>query len=133
MGHCERYATALLVQGCTSPPPASSFRFAGLLARVPVLAAYAHSPEPGYRGRRSCLQARTAGRIGAMHNGGCFGLESAVMHSPLSRMVTAQKPHRIAVLVGLRSLWSTDSVPQSYRLRAHLCNIAVARDKRWLS
>lgn len=36
------------------------------------------------------------------------------MHSPLSEVVTAQKPHRIAVLVGLRSLWSTDSVGGSY-------------------
>ena len=69
MGHCERYATALQVQGCTSPPPASCFRVAGLLSRVLVLAAYAHSPEPGYQGRRSCLRAQMAGRIGSMHNG----------------------------------------------------------------
>ena len=47
MGHCERYATGLLVQGCTSPPPSSSFRVEGLLSRVPVLAAYAHNLEPG--------------------------------------------------------------------------------------
>ena len=41
--------------------------------------------------------------------GGC-GLESAVMHLPLSEMVTAQKPQIVTSVLGLRSLWSTDSV-----------------------
>lgn len=68
-GHCEWYATVLLVQGCTSPPPASSVSFAGLLARVPVLAAYAHRTEPS-QGEAASREATNAkGRIGTMHNG----------------------------------------------------------------
>lgn len=46
MGHYERCAIALQIQGCTSPPPAFCVSVAGLLSRVPVLAAYAHKPEP---------------------------------------------------------------------------------------
>lgn len=34
-GLSERYARQSQVQGCTSPPSASCFRVAGLLARVP--------------------------------------------------------------------------------------------------
>ena len=45
---------------------------------------------------------------------GCMGLESALMHSPLSRVVTAQKPQIGYRRLGLRSLWSTDSVGRSY-------------------
>lgn len=54
------------------PPPLRrpAFALPGCLQGFLVLAAYAHRPEPGYRRRRSCLQAQTAGRIGAMHNGG---------------------------------------------------------------
>lgn len=65
------------------------------------------------RGAQKLSTGASKGRTGAMHNGRCSGLESAVMHSPLLRVVTAQKPHRIAVLVGLRSLWITDSVIRS--------------------
>ena len=54
------------------PPPLRrpAFALPGCLQGFLVLAAYAHRLEPGYRRRRSCLQAQTAGRIGSMHNGG---------------------------------------------------------------
>jgi len=35
--------------------------------------------------------------------------------SPLSEVVTAQKPQTTPIVLGLRSLWSTDSVGISYQ------------------
>lgn len=91
MGHCERYATGLLVQGCTSPPPASSFRVAGLLSRVPVLAAYDTAPNRA-KGRAEVVYGHDQGTYRGYAGLEGIGLESALMHRHTSFMVSAQKP-----------------------------------------
>lgn len=91
------------------------FRVLGTPLRWSLLFAFSAPVFVGSRSSRVRTQTRTEpreaqklstgaakGRTGAMHNGGGCGLESALMHSPLPLMVTAQKPHRIPVLVGLR-------------------------------
>lgn len=40
--------------------------------------------------------------------------------SPLSEVVTAQKPQIVTSVLGLRSLWSTDSVRISYQSKAFM-------------
>ena len=91
------------------------------------------------RGAQKLSTGASKGRTRAMHNGGGCGLESALMHSPLLEVVTAQKPQTVASGLGLRSLWSTDSVGESYTGYCRIgkqplfCARSVTADKHRLS
>ena len=106
-GTHKRPAMGLQVQGLASPPSASCFRFAGLLARVSVLAAYAQYPEPGSRRQQKSNRPPARGRIGTLHNGGEMALESGLMLRHCLRWCMHRSLIRIRALMGLRFLCST--------------------------
>lgn len=95
-------------------------------------------PRAGHRARRSCLRARPMD-VQGLCTMGVMWPRIGLNASPLSEMVFAQKPQIGSRRLGLRSLYSTDSVGGSYTGYCRIgkqplfCARSHTSDKRWLS
>ena len=92
----------------------------------------------GHRARRSCLRARPMD-VQGLCTMGVMWPRIGLNASPLSEMVFAQKPQIGSRRLGLRSLYSTDSVGGWYTGYCRIGNDTLfwarmhTSDKRWLS